>query len=67
MTLWKSYTKKQGIVIKAKVMDEDFEVETMEGKMHGKKGDYLAVGVRGEEYIVKKNIFEEIYEEVNEE
>ena len=43
---------------KAVQMDEAFEVETLEGTMKGQKGDYLAQGVDGERWPVKKSIFE---------
>lgn len=44
--------------VRAVQMDEEFEVETMEGVMKGKMGDYLAEGVKGELYPIDKEIFE---------
>ncbi len=46
---------------KAVQMDEAFEVETLEGTMKGQKGDYLAEGVDGERWPVKKSIFEKTH------
>ena len=54
------YVKKP-IPIEAVQMDKPFEVNTMEGKMKGKAGDYLVTGVKGEQYPVDKEIFEETY------
>ena len=48
----------------AKQMDESFEVETLEGTMKGKAGDYLCVGAEGERWPIKKEIFEKTYVEV---
>lgn len=49
------------IPIDAEYMDEPFEVETLEGTMRGKAGDYLVTGIRGEQYPVDGEIFEETY------
>ena len=45
--------------------DEEFQqwrIETLEGAMLAKNGDYLIKGVHGEIYPCKKEIFEESYE-----
>jgi hypothetical protein len=47
-------------------MGEDFEVETNEGVMAGKAGDYLAVGAAGEMYPIDAEVFEATYEEADE-
>ena len=60
---FKRYVKKP-IPIQAKQMSEPFSVETKEGTMQGKAGDYLIIGIRGEQYPCDKGIFEESYEEV---
>ncbi len=41
---------------------EDFEVETLEGTMRGKAGDWLMVGASGEMWPIKDKIFRETYE-----
>ncbi len=56
---WKEYRKTATVM--AKQMDEDFEVETLEGTMKGKAGDYLCRGPAGEEWPIKKEIFESTY------
>lgn len=59
---FKHYRKKP-IVVQAKQMSEPFEVQTLEGTMRGKAGDYLIIGVIGERYPCDKEIFERTYEE----
>lgn len=49
------YGKVKGIVI-----------ETLEGKMEAKIGDYIVKGIKNEFYPVRKDIFEETYEEIEE-
>lgn len=39
-------------------------VDTLEGRMHGNKGDYLIRGVMGEVYPCRADIFEQTCEEV---
>ena len=60
----KSYIKKP-IVVQAKQLDEDVKVETLEGWFQGHAGDYLVIGVMNERYVVKKQIFELTYDEVD--
>ncbi len=57
---------KKPIPIKCFQIHEPFEVETMEGILHAKAGDYLIVGVRGEMYSCDKAIFEETYQLIEE-
>lgn len=59
--------KKKPIVIEALKVDYPFEVETLEGVMSGKAGDYLLIGVKGEKYPCDAEIFEETYDIVKEE
>ncbi len=60
---WKKYRKKP-LVIHAKQMQGSFTVNTLEGKMDGKHGDYLIEGIEGERYPCAKRIFEKTYEAV---
>ena len=53
---------KKPIPIKCIQIDEPFLVETMEGKLKGKKGDWLMVGVHGEMYPCDNEIFEKTYD-----
>jgi len=56
---------KKPIPIRCIQMQEPFRVETLEGTLEGKAGDYLMVGVRGELYPCEKEIFEVTYEIVS--
>lgn len=49
---------KKPIPVKCIQLEEPFEVETMEGIMQGKAGDWLIVGIHGEMYPIDKTIFE---------
>ncbi len=53
---------KKPIPVRCFQMTEPFRVETLEGTLEGKAGDYLMVGVRGEMYPCAKEIFEETYD-----
>jgi hypothetical protein len=52
---------KKPIPIRCYQIDEPFEVETMEGTMKGKKGDWLMVGICGEMYPCDDDIFDKTY------
>jgi hypothetical protein len=53
---------KKAIPIKCIQIFEPFEVETLEGIMKGKSGDWLMVGVNGEMYPIDNAIFEKTYD-----
>jgi hypothetical protein len=53
---------KKPIAIRCIQIDEPFSVETLEGTMKGKKGDWLMVGVSGEMYPCDQQIFEKTYD-----
>lgn len=57
----KKYRKKP-LVVEAVQMNDVFIVDTLEGEMRGNKGDYLVYGTHGEQYPVRKDIFEANYE-----
>lgn len=63
-TKTQKYVKKP-VPVEARQLGRAAKIETLEGVLRGKKGDYLVVGVRGEKYIVKREIFEETYEPVD--
>jgi len=56
---------KKPIPIKCAQIDEAFEVESMEGIMSGKPGDWLMVGVNGEKYVCDAAVFQKSYDIVN--
>ncbi len=53
---------KKPIPILCTQIDEPFRVETMEGVMEGKAGDWLVVGIHGEMYPIDKEIFNKTYD-----
>ncbi|MGB5371859.1 MAG: hypothetical protein WBN18_15630 [Flavobacteriaceae bacterium] len=52
---------KKPIAVKCAQIMEPFEVETMEGTMLGKPGDWLMVGIHGEMYPIDDEIFRKTY------
>ena len=44
------------------VMNDEYYIFTLEGKMHVSEGDYVIRGVDGELYPCKPDIFEKTYE-----
>jgi hypothetical protein len=53
---------KKPIPIQCIQINEPFLVETMEGEMKGKKGDWLIFGVNGEMYPIDNDIFKKTYD-----
>ena len=59
---------KKAIVVHAKQITEDFQVNTLEGNYkQGKAGDYLMKGIDGELYICDRVIFEKTYDVLEQE
>jgi len=56
---------KKPILVKCVQIHEVFSVETMEGELRGKAGDWLMVGVNGEMYPIDNEIFQKTYNIVN--
>jgi hypothetical protein len=61
--LFTPVVKKQ-VKVGAHQVHEEFTVETKEGEMKGKPGDYLMRGVAGEIYVCDKDIFHKSYDEL---
>ena len=57
--------RKKPVVIQAMLMGQAFKVETLEGIMTGEKGDFLIIGVKGEAYPCKPDIFKVTYENLD--
>ena len=53
---------KKPIPIRCLQINEPFAVQTMEGTMKGKKGDWLMVGISGEMYPCDDEIFRRTYD-----
>lgn len=49
------------------VFDSSFTIHTLEGTMKASVGDYIIKGVNGEFYPCKPDIFEKIYDKVDDE
>jgi len=47
------------------IVDGPLDLETLEGTMRAEIGDWIIVGVKGEVYPCKPDIFEVTYEEVS--
>lgn len=58
------YVKKP-IPVRAQKMNRPFAVDTLEGRMKGKAGDYLVTGIEGEQYPCAGHIFEKTYNKVD--
>ncbi len=53
---------KKPIPIRCVQINEAFAVETMEGTLEGKPGDWLMVGIHGEMYPIDQEIFQKTYD-----
>jgi hypothetical protein len=60
MPLLTAYKKR--IPIRCVQINEPFQVQSMEGLVTGKTGDYLMIGNHGDTYICDREIFEKTYE-----
>jgi len=49
------------------MFDNGLSITTLEGVMKANYGDYIIKGVKGEFYPVRKDIFEQTYEEITDE
>jgi len=58
--------KKKPIPMRCIQINEPFEVETLEGIMKGKAGDWLMIGIHGEMYPIADEIFKKTYDLVKE-
>lgn len=57
----KKYRKKP-IIIQAYQTEKELIIHTPEGDMKANIGDYIIIGIEGEHYPCKKDIFEKTYE-----
>jgi len=62
--LFEEYRKKP-VVVKAYKTDEEMLIETREGVMRADPGDYIILGIKGEPYPCKPDIFHETYDKVD--
>ena len=50
--------RKKPVVIEAYQTDKEMIIHTLEGDMKASVGDYIIIGVNGEQYPCKPDIFE---------
>lgn len=60
---WEKFRKKP-VVVKAFKTETELRIETLEGNMKANSGDWVIMGVNGEVYPCKPDIFEKTYEKV---
>lgn len=53
---------KKPLRVKCVQVHEPFTIETLEGTLKGKPGDWLMVGVEGEMYAIDDAIFKKTYD-----
>lgn len=53
---------KKPLRVKCVQINEPFQVETLEGTLEGKSGDWLMIGVNGEMYAIDDEIFKKTYD-----
>lgn len=56
--------RKKPVIIDAIQTDSELKIETLEGTMTAKPGDWIITGVNGERHPCKPDIFEKTYEPV---
>lgn len=56
--------RKKPLIINARRLTKEETVETLEGTMTGRVGDWKIIGIKGELYFCKPDIFEQTYETV---
>ncbi len=56
--------RKKPVIIDAIQTDIEVKIETLEGTMTARPGDWIITGVNGEKYPCKQDIFEKTYEPV---
>jgi hypothetical protein len=54
--------RKRPVIIRARRIETEMHVDTLEGRMRGNPGDWMITGVKGEQYFCKDDIFRMTYE-----
>ena len=63
-TDWFKAVRKKPVIVSAYQTGDALDIYTLEGVMRANPGDWIVLGVSGEVYPVKSDIFEKTYEEV---
>jgi len=53
--------QKKPVVIEAYQTDKEMIVQTLEGPLRAAPGDWIIIGIRGEQYPCKPDVFERTY------
>lgn len=53
---------KKPIEVTAIQLDKPTKIHTLEGTMSANKGDWVVTGIQGEQWAVKKDIFNQTYQ-----
>lgn len=56
--------RRKPVIVEAFKTIREMTIHTLEGYMKADIGDYIIIGVKGELYPCKPDIFEQLYEEV---
>ncbi len=57
---------KKSIPVEAYQTNKPVNIQTLEGVMHANAGDWIITGIEGEQWPVKKEIFEKTYRIISE-
>lgn len=53
---------KKPMIVDVFQVEHPTDIETLEGVMHANVGDWIITGINGEQWPVKKDIFEKTYD-----
>ncbi|EMF0296977.1 hypothetical protein [Enterococcus hirae] len=56
--------RKKPVIVDAYQTSKKIEIKTIEGILTAQPGDYIVTGIDGEQWPVKKSIFEKTYERI---
>lgn len=56
--------RKKPVIVEAYQTDKEITIQTLEGSMKAKPGDWIITGISGEQYPCKPEIFKRTYEKV---
>lgn len=52
---------KKAVIVSAYQTNKEIYIDTLEGRMKASVGDWIVTGIKGEQYPVKPDIFEQTY------
>lgn len=59
-----NWYRKKPVAVQAYQTDKEIVLHTLEGDMTASVGDYIIIGVNGEQYPCKPDIFEKTYDPI---